>query len=155
MDRQIYRRGIPTLIDVEKLREYFGVPKIGQTITYKEIEVVISVEFNSYRWHSVIHAWRDKIEREANIIFRAIPGEGLQACSPKARIDLATRHYRGGIKKIVRAGDIAAKTERRELDDEEKKLADFLQVSGAKLSTAMALQPKSPSLENANYLNKR
>ena len=134
--------GIPTSLDVEKLMTRFGVPDPGDVLPYGEIEHEIKQERGSYRWGSVISAWRKKLEREYNIILEAVPNKGYKALDGAGRVDLAGRTYKGGLRRVTRAATVAVKTDRSTLTDEQKRVVDHIQDAGAKLRMLAAQEAR-------------
>lgn len=143
---KVYGRGIPTLIDVEKLRQAFGNPERGSTLTYGELESVINQDRKSYRFRTVVHAWRSKLYREAHLILRAIPNVGLEVCDAHGEIDYAGRQNKAGMKKIRRAAIVATYVDRSKLTPEEIGTAENLQRVEAFMRRADITAKSTPSL---------
>lgn len=143
---KIYGKGIPTLIDVERLRQVFGNPERGSTLTYAEIESVLNLDRKSYRFRTVVHAWRAKLYREAKLILRAIPNVGLEVCDAHGEIDYAGRQNKAGMKKIRRAAIVAIHVDRSKLTPEEIGTADNLQRVEAFMRRADITAKPAPSL---------
>ena len=140
---KVFRGGIPTKIDVDKLIERFGVPHEGQVITFEDLqEALPDLQFRSYRWNTVIAAWRKHLEKKHNVILGSKRGEGLVALPPEGRIDLATGKYSTGIKLTDRAAVLAIKTDRARLTPESKRTADFLRNAGAQIRLVVATAAK-------------
>ena len=140
---KVFRGGIPTKIDVDRLVDRFGLPKEGQVITFEELQDALpDIEFKSNRWHTVIDAWKKHLEKKHNIILGSKRGEGKIALLPEGRIDLAKDKYSTGIKMTGRAALLAIKTDRERLTPESKRTADFLRNAGAQIRLVDATAAK-------------
>ncbi|WP_257306265.1 hypothetical protein [Geothrix campi] len=133
----LYFGGVPTGPDVDKLLEHYGVPKIGTRIPYDELAAVINQSASSNRFKSVTAQWRRKLDRQHNIVLRCIPGEAFEVADSHARVDLASRGYKMGVRKVVRCSNIAARTDRSTLSQEEARVCEHLErVASAHLLAA-------------------
>lgn len=134
---RLFKGSIPTDVDVELLRQKFGVPDPGQTILYTEIEKAINQPHQSNRWRSIVTAWRKKLDRESNILLRAEPRKGFVAMDGHSRVDYSTSTFRGGLRRVAKAALVAVRTDRDSLDPEETRALDHVQkVAGAIRTTA-------------------
>ena len=133
-----FNRGIPTDVDVRKLEERFGVPAPGDMIGYDDITDTLKVGRDQNRWRSVVVAWRKKLDREHNILLKAVSNEGFRAMDGHARVDFSGRTYKGGLRRIVKAATIAARTDSAGLTPGELKTRDFIQNAGAVIRGAAA-----------------
>ena len=140
---KVFRGGIPTKVDVDRLIDEFGIPKEGQVITYEELqEALPEIQYRSCRWQTVVKAWRGHLEKKHNVILGPKRGEGLVALPPEGRIDMATSKYTTGVKMTDRAAVLAIKTDRSRLTPESKRTADFLRDAGAKIRLVVATAAK-------------
>lgn len=137
---KIFFAGLPTGPDVQKLIDTLGMPSEGNHIPYADVEAVLGLtrKNDPHRWASVTGAWRKRVEREANIILKAVSNQGYDALTPSGRVDHSGRTYKGGLKKIVRASNVAAGTDRTSLSPEEVRTCDHIQNTGAQLKLAAA-----------------
>lgn len=145
MDAKVYRRGIPTDPDVEKLMTAIQ-PKIGTTTPYSVIEEAINCERNTSRFHAVTRVWRARLERDFNIIVKAICNQGYEFLDSRARVDFSGKMASQGTKKIIRAGHIARKTDRDGLSQEEIRALDHVSKVGAQFRLAEQVAPKTIEL---------
>ena len=85
-------KGIPTKLDVDKLIQRFGIPEENATFTWEEIAETIGQEKGTYRFKTVVTAWRRQLEQDHNVLLFA-PGQnvGLTVADANTRIDLASR----------------------------------------------------------------
>lgn len=122
----IFNGGISTEPEVNALIEKFGVPEPNAEIPYSEVEKVIGVDRKKSRWASVTTAWRNRLEREHNVLLEAVPGEGFRAMTPDDRIVYSGKKYKHGIKAITRALVVVQKTDLAQLIDENKRAATHI-----------------------------
>lgn len=126
--------GIPTEIDVRKLVEQFGVPKEGAKITWEELEETLEMDRSVQRFRTVTNAWRKKLFREHGLLVKAIGmGEGLEIATPSQRIDVSSRQFKHGMRRIRRASHIAISTDRGRLSEDEKRVQDHLSAVAAQM----------------------
>lgn len=137
-----FNKGIPTEIDVNALISAFGVPAIGQIITHKRIEAVVCVDHNECRYKTVVAAWRRKLEREHNIIFRAVPGNGYEVLDSRGRVDLCGKKYKSGLRSVRRSSSIAMRTERGTLTPEETAVLDHIVKVNATIHSIAATEAR-------------
>jgi hypothetical protein len=130
--------GIPTDIDVRRLHEKFGIPKPGDVISYEQISDCIGNSHKENRFWSVTNAWRKKLFREHNLVSEAIPNKGFEFLDAHKRVSHSVSGFKGGLRKVARAGIIAASTERMNLSPEEQRTCDYLQNTAAQLKLAAA-----------------
>lgn len=145
----LFNRGIPTEIDVNALMQKFGVPSIGTVVKYEAISAVIDQPADSNRWYAVVMAWRKKLDRESNVIFRAIPNVGFEALDGAGRVDVAGRIYKAGLRRVGRSSRIAMRTDRTGLTPEQRKVADHLQNAAGVIALAAATEAKRLALPEA------
>jgi hypothetical protein len=135
-NNKVFAGGVPTDIDVQKIVDEIGVPKEDQMIEYSALEKILGIRKESYRWRTVVNAWRRRLEREHNVLFRAVMNEGYRALAPSGRVDIAGSTFKGALRRIGRAATIASGTDRERLTDEEKRVVDHVQNTGAALRLA-------------------
>lgn len=140
---QMFFKGIPTDIDLDKLRVRFAVPAPGTIITYQEIESALGISKGSHRFKTVVCAWRRKLDREHNILMKAQVGIGLVSLDGHGRIDTASRTHVQGLKKIRKSGEIAARTGDEDLTPEEKRARDHTISVSASLILAAKTAAKT------------
>lgn len=144
---QMYFGGVPTDLDVEKLKTKFGVPAPGTAISYQAIAECLGISRNEFRWHSVVGAWRRHLDRQFNVILKAVKNDGFVALDPSGRVDYSGRKYKGGLRQVVRAATVAARTDRGSLSPEEVRVCDHIQNTGASLRLAAATAARSLKYE--------
>lgn len=130
--------GMPTDVDVQRLQENIGVLVPGDEISYSQIDKVLGMHRSNHRWKSVVNAWRKKLDREQNIILKAISNKGFVALDGSGRADYCGRVYKGGLRRIVRASVVATRTDRVGLKAEDVRVLDHISSTGAALRLAAA-----------------
>lgn len=133
MSNKNFFGGIPTDVDVEMIVKAIGVPKVGDNISYAQLESILRLKRTENRFTTVINAWRRKMDREHNLLMKAIPGVAFEVLSASGRVDLSSKVFKQALKRTGRAVAIAARTDRKELTEEEKKVCDHIQKTGATL----------------------
>lgn len=134
--------GLPTEFDVKKMFERFGIPEPTQIISYDDIETCIAVKKNSFRFRTVTNAWRKQMELKHNLIFKAIPGNGFECLNPSGRVDFSFIKHGRGLKQVAKATNIAATTERTNLNPEELRRCDYVQNIGGTIKVMCATARK-------------
>ena len=129
--------GVPTVVDVDLLQERFGVPKPGGVITHEEIEEALGLARRTRRYATVLGAWRDRLDREHNVLLRSIRGQGYEAMDGHARVTHSGGLFKAGLRRLGRAENVAARTDRSGLTTEE------VQVLGHVQATAGALRAQA------------
>jgi hypothetical protein len=142
----IFHGGVPTIMDVENLIKQFGIPKTGTTISYDDLEACLGLERKSWRFKTVITAWRKRLIRAHNLVSEGVMNVGIEFLDDSRRVNHASRKYKGGLKKIERASCIAATTNQDQLTPEERRCCDHLQRIGAQIRLAEATAAKQLKL---------
>lgn len=132
-----FHSGVPTAPDVEALCKAFQDIKPRAVIPWEAFENVVGADRRKARFKTVVAAWRRKLYRESNILFRACHGVGLEYCDPMARIDVGGAKYESGVKNMLRARDIAANTDSDALSPDARKAQDHIVRTTAQIALAM------------------
>lgn len=138
----LFLGGMPTDLDVQKLMDAFGVPEVGSLIGYDKIAEVIGHERGEGRWRSITVAWRKKLDRESNLILKAVNNEGYRVLDAKGRVDFGGRVYKSGLRRVYRASAICAKTAKNGLTEDEIRVCDHIQRVGATIRLTAASEAK-------------
>lgn len=138
----VFGGGIPTEIDVNALMDCYGAPAPGAMIPYEKISELIGVRRDENRWRTIVTAWRRRLEREHNLLLRAVKGEGFEVMDGSARVAFAASTYKGGLRRVARAAAVAAKTSRQGLSEDEAKVCDHLQRVGATIRLTAATEAR-------------
>lgn len=134
--------GVPTKPDVDKLLERFGVPDPGTEISYTDIVRVITCERGSFRFASVTNAWRKILDRNHNIILRAIPGKGFAAMTSADRVLYCGSKYKSGLRHVARSASVAERTNRTGLTENQTRSLDHLSRVGAAIRLSAAMEDR-------------
>lgn len=143
MSTKLYFGGIPTKVDVDKLIEEFKNYKEGDLIPYESIEETISEKRKSFRWASVVTAWRKRLYRENNMLLIAEANKGFLIANPEERITHCAGMVNQGKRKIFRGASIASATEANRLSEDGQKKRDHLRMLPARLKLAEQVAPKT------------
>ena len=128
----VFTFGRPTKPDVELLLKQFPEMQAGDKVSYEAVAEVIKEEPKSSRFRTVTDAWRKRQSREFNVELGVIPNERFEVLDPHQRVDFVSRRHKSGVRRIVKAGSVASRTERKELTFEESKACDhFVRVSAS------------------------
>lgn len=141
--------GVPTAPVVEKLRKAIGVPVVGDVIPYTKLEGIIEAGHRTLRFRTVSNAWRSFLFRECNVFLEAVPGVGFRALDPHGRIRKSSKFAEAGLRKIMRGGVLAAKTETGTLTREELQTRDHLILTAAKARLARSIEKAPLDLTSA------
>lgn len=138
----VFNSGVPTEPDVRKLMDAFGAMQEGAVISYADISAIIGSPSKSFRFATVVNAWRKRLYREQNVVLCAVAGVGLKVADPDLRVNLAGAKYKSGIRHIRRAGDVSASTDRARLSPEAAKAADHLNRVASSVMLAAATEAR-------------
>lgn len=147
---KMYFAGLPTEIDLDKLREAYGVPKEGDVISYDEISKLIGVGVRSHRFVTVTTAWRRNLVREHNVYMKAHDGK-FEVMNPSARVNLGSQKLRTGARCFRKANIIVTSTDTGRLTAEQKEQARHIQMitSAAIQSARLKDRSERPELPSA------
>lgn len=118
--------GRPTTPSVKLMIEKWPSLKAGDEVTYKDIEMLIKLPRTDSHYRSVVESWKKHMRSEQNIEFGAIDNVGYIVLDDHERINFASGKLSQGMRRVVRAGDIAMTTDKVALSPEELKKADHL-----------------------------
>ena len=107
--------------------------KAGDKVPYKDLEKLLSLDRHSNRFSAVVTSWRKRLYREHNLLTGAVANSHYEVRDPHQRINTATITMKAGIRRIVKSGDLAARTDTTLLDDNEKRTRDHLVRAKASL----------------------
>lgn len=125
--------GVSTEPEVNELLDKLGIPKPGDEIPYSKVEAVIGVSRGQNRWQSVTNRWRKKLERDHNLILKAIANQGYRVLTNSERVMHSSKQFDGGVKRVTKAIVVAQKTDRIDLSEEEKRTLDHVTDTGFKI----------------------
>lgn len=143
MDGKVMGRGVPTEAELKKLGEKFGVPKIGDRISYAAIGAVIGAFYGSHRFTTVTVRWRKLLEREHNVLLVPVKSWGFEAADNSGRIRHASHRVTKGFRSIRRGSRLAGRTDRSGLTSDELRQQDHLCKIGAAVELAKRTAPKT------------
>lgn len=142
----VFLGGVPTKPDVDKLRETYGVPDENTGIPYAAIENLIGCKKGSFRFQTVVNAWRKSLVREHHVVLSPDRGIGLIRLTENGKAELAVSTESKGFRAIRKASVIANITVRSKLSEENRTAIDHLNHRNAALRLAMATAAKQIEL---------
>jgi len=140
---RIYFGGLPTDIDLDKLRTQYPEVnmKPGDVMTYEEIEKLLDLSWDSSRFRTVTGRWRRFVEKETNIVIDVVKGKKrFKVLSESEKVELTRKHLRKAGKSARRSYVINSRTDRKRVTEEERKILDHMQQSAAKVHAAAQLK---------------
>lgn len=123
---------------------------LERMISYEATAECIGEKLFSSRWRTVTTAWRKQLYREHNILMRAEPKTGFVPSKPGERVHISASGFKSGIRKAVRSGDIALRTEKGTLKPDELRACDHVVRAAAAIKLAAATAAKQLKLPDAN-----
>lgn len=99
---KVFFGGMPTEIDVKKLREAFPEINEGDEIAHEQIEKLLNLDRNANRYRTVTEVWRKKLLNEGTDM-GAVAGVGFRCLNPKERITRSVEGFQSGTRKQLRA----------------------------------------------------
>ena len=135
----LFRIGIPTDIDVRKLRETYPDTTLlpGFVIPYADIYSLLGLPTSKEgRFLSVTGAWRKKLLSESGIIFKAQEQKFI-VCDNAAKAELAVEKTKSALRATRRSTIIGKLVDRKALSEDQLRRFDFSQQYNA---AVMALQ---------------
>jgi hypothetical protein len=134
--------GMPTDVDVEMLRKEIGVPEPGTMVLYERVEAILRIPRKKSRFLTVVMAWRRRLSRENNVELKAVPNEGYKVLDNPGRIDASGRLYKGSLRRMGRAGNLAVRTGDSGLDEQGRRTRDHIVKVTAQLRQAAGTAAK-------------
>lgn len=138
----MFNAGIPTAPDVKTLDDVYPDLPEGMIITWEDISTATGIERGSHRFKTVVGAWRNKLERQKNIILGAVPGVGLKVLNRVERCELGGAKLKHGLRSSKRGGSIVLKTDKTGLPPEVIRAADHVVKLSAMVTTLAATEAK-------------
>lgn len=142
----LFLGGVPTEPDVKKLIEVFGVPKVGDELTYEQVAEVIGAPIRSYRFRTVTWAWRKLLDRQHNLIVGAVQARGFVVLDNQSRVRFSAGRFKRGLRSVRRASDVASRTDLGGLTPEERRSRDHIVATGSMLQLAAATEARKLKL---------
>lgn len=99
---KVFFGGMPTQIDVDKLREAFPAIEEGDEVRHEDIEAVLGLERGSNRYKTVVEAWRKRLLNDG-IDLGAVAGIGLKSLNATERIEKSVDGFQSGTRKQLRS----------------------------------------------------
>jgi len=144
MNQKMFFGGVPTEPDIKKIKTEYptNVLTPGKKIAYAEIERLIGVGKREHRFKTVTSQWRKEVEKEVNIIIGCDPGEGFRVLNEPEKVDLSSSKTRSAGRAARRAYVVAARTDIKELDENDRKRLDHIMGVSSRVLAAAKLKSK-------------
>jgi len=126
----IFRPGLPTDLDVKKLREHFPDDQLsaGVIVPYAKICALLDISEGSNRFQTVCSRWRKLLESESGIILKPVMGQKkYRVCDNADKADLSQQKSKSAARMAERSARIAGKVDRSALSDDQKRRFDASQ----------------------------
>lgn len=141
---KVFRRGVPTDVDVNKLREKYpdAAMQTGKLITYTDLEKDLSISRDKSRFGNILRRWRKLLEEESGLVTKARAGIGIVICDDRSKVELANEKRRFAINNARRSMTISGLVNVRNLTDEERKVHDHnANLMASVIAIAQVKQP--------------
>ena len=149
MNKQ-YFGGLPTNLDVRKLRKAFDPLHVGTEITYEMVEDVLGIPQHTARWKTVTAAWRKQLLNDEGLdLGIGQAGVSFKCLNDTERVNNSIGGLKQGARKVMRSVKRAVfvKTD----DPELQRKQALLQRTGAAMlheahigQRAITTAPKPP-----------
>lgn len=98
---EVIRDGIPTGPEVQMLMRAFPDLKAGDFIEYDKIGEVVTEQYGSSRFKTVLSAWRRALQ-ETGVVTDCVPSRGVRVLTDSEVIALAYSGVRSARRKVTR-----------------------------------------------------
>jgi hypothetical protein len=139
----MWNAGVPTEPDVRRLDEAFPALEIGDVIQHEAIEAVLGIGRKTFRYKTVVNAWRRRMEAERNIVLGAVIGEGYRVLTDAERVECGGGKLRSAGRATTRAATLVTGADRAKLPPELQAKADHVSAAAASILGALRLQAKA------------
>lgn len=113
------KEGASTAPDVAKLSKALGVLTAGDVLTYSSMALILGLPVKSYRFRTVLCAWRAKLYDMDNLVLLPVRGMGLRVASGSERVVVSRAKIKVGFNAMSKGADIAMRTPRVGLSSED------------------------------------
>lgn len=140
----LFRIGIPTDVDVKRLRERYPDSQLmpGVTIKYADIFPVIGVKEDNGRFKSVTNAWRKAIMAESGIILKAQDKKFI-VCDNVEKAQLSVDKTKAAARAVRRSTIIGKLVDRKALSEDQLKRFDFSQRFNSAVTALQTVKPQA------------
>lgn len=138
----LFKIGLPTDLDVKRLRERYPDSKLtpGTSITYAEVCAIIGVNSEKDgRFKSVTNAWRKKLMSESGIILKA-QEQKFTVCGESEKAQLSVDKTKMAARAVRRSTIIGKLVDRKALSEDQLKRFDFSQRFNASVTALQTIK---------------
>lgn len=138
-----YFGGIPTRIEVKKLRDSFPNEALaaGAVITHEQVADLIDCEYRTNRYRAVTNAWRKEVERETSKIIGPDP-EGFRVLSEGEKVKLSSSKIMSAGRAARRSYVVASRVDTKKLSDQDMAEYDHNVKKATAVITAARVKAK-------------
>lgn len=148
---EVFRGGIPYVVDVNRLKESFPVPNLieGLVIKHGELEQIVQAKAKSQRYYGVVNSWIAQMKNANGIVIEWVPATGIKVLNPAEILSSAETRLRQKIGQTGRAVKRFAWVPRERLDQVgQQRLDHQVRVAGA-IKDALASARKELAIDLA------
>ena len=141
----LFRIGLPTGVDVKRLRDRYPDSTLtpGISITYAEVCAIIGVHSeNDGRFKSVTNAWRKKLMSESGIILKA-QEQKFTVCGEPEKAQLSVDKTKMAARAVRRSTIIGKLVDRKALSEDQLKRFDFSQRFNSAVTALQTVKPQA------------
>ena len=108
--------------NVQLLIDELGIPDTNSAIQYEELEDILSLDRDSARYRTIIHAWRLRLYREHNLHLICLHRIGYRGALPGERLSWSVKRIAQSNRMYQKAVDVCDTTTPVGLQKEERSL---------------------------------
>ena len=142
----IFKKGLPTDLDIKRLREAFPDNNMrpGNEIKYEHIGSLLNININSSRFYTVCCQWRKKLEQESNIILIPVNGQQkFRVADDADKADISVSKSKTAGRYATRSIQIGSRVNRKNLTDDQLKRFDSNQKFAAAVIGYQTIKPQA------------
>jgi len=144
MSSKVYFSGVPTSIEINRLREVYKKEDLvpGVVIPYEDVEDIIGCLKNTYRYKTITQRWRHLIEMEYGVLIGVERCIGFKILHDNEKVDASSAKFRSAINATYRSLKIASIVNVRELTEEKRTQFDHNNKKATSMLQSQRLKPK-------------
>jgi hypothetical protein len=143
MSAKVFRGGVPTAPDVEKLLTVFRRLRVGDVVTHETMVDATEISPRSCRYRTVVAKARKVFSSETGgVVLAAVIGEGLVYPTGGAQLRHGAAEVRRGSRKIRRGCEVATGVADDRLDAPGRASRDYMVAKMVALSDAVKAESR-------------
>lgn len=122
----VFLGGIPTEIDINIIMQMWpeNEMKLGDKISYQDIETIIDQTRDTKRFRTVTSRWRRKVEALTGKVIGVDAGIGFKVLTEKEKLELGRQKLIESSRRAKRATTVLSITNRKELSEQDQASLD-------------------------------